>query len=352
MTKAISHPLVALAAAIDLPDSADAPEWVHLLPAAMGEIQTYDQRGPYKVADLAAVIAASMHSERGMPIDENHATDLSAAVGGAAPARGWITELQARADGLWGRVRWTNAGKELMSDRAYRGLSPVFNHTADNVITRVLRASLTNKPNLKGLTSLNTENSTMNLAAIAKATGLGEDATEDAILTAIGKMKAPGDAPALQTAMAEIGVALGVQGNDPVTILAAAKAAKTTDGSITALQTELTKVTGQLTVLQTEGATAKAAAFVDGEIAKGRQCVKPLRDHYIAMHVQDAARVEKEISAFTLLGPTGQVHTQPPGADAELTALNAEQLQVADQLGIPHDKFLASLQADAKKGAR
>ena len=55
MTKT-SRPLVALAAAIDLPDSADAPEWVHLLPAAAGEIQTYDQRGPYKVSDLAAVI--------------------------------------------------------------------------------------------------------------------------------------------------------------------------------------------------------------------------------------------------------------------------------------------------------
>lgn len=350
MTKAISLPLVALAAAIDLPDSADAPEWVHLLPAADGEIHTYDQRGPYKVSDLASVITASMQSERGMPIDENHSTDLSAAVGGAAPARGWITELQARADGLWGKVRWTNAGKELMSDRAYRGISPVFNHTADNVITRVLRASLTNKPNLKGLTSLNMENPTMNLAAIAKATGLGDDATEEAIITAIGKLKTPSDAPALQTAMTEIGVALGVQGNDPAAILAAVKAAKTTDTSITALQTELTKVTGQLTALQTEGATARATAFVDGEIAKGRVGIKPLREHYIAMHTQDAGRVEKEIGALPVLGFAGLVTPPPPGSDTELTALNAEQRQVADQLGIPHDKFLASLKADAKKG--
>ena len=350
MTKTLPLPLVALAASIDLPDSADAPEWVHLLPSAEGEIQTYDQRGPYKVTDLAAVIAASMQSERGMPIDENHATDVAMAVGGAAPARGWITELQARADGLWGKVRWTNAGKELMSDRAYRGLSPVFNHTADNVITRVLRASLTNKPNLMGLISLNTENFPMNLAAIAKALGLGDDATEEAILAAIGKLKPTGDIPALQTAMTEIGVALGVQGGDAAAVLAAARSAKTTDGSITALQTELTKVTGQLTALQTEGATTKATTFVDGEIAKGRVGVKPLRDHYIAMHAQDAARVEKEISALPILGMTGQLSQAAPGASTEMTALNSEQLQIADQLGIPHDKFLASLQADAKKG--
>ena len=350
MTKTLSRPLVALAAAIDLPDSADAPEWVHLLPSADGEIQTYDQRGPYKVSDLAAVIAASMQSERGMPIDENHATDVAMAVGGAAPARGWITELQARADGLWGKVRWTNAGKELMSDRAYRGLSPVFNHTADNVITRVLRASLTNKPNLMGLTSLNTENFPMNLAATAKALGLGDDASEEAILAAIGKLKIPADAPALQTAMAEIGVALGIQGGDPALILAAAKSAKTTDGTITALQAELTKVGGELNTLRTEGATDKATTFVDGEIAKGRAGVKPLRDHYIAMHAQDAARVVKEISALPILGNTGQIILPPPGSDAEITALNSEQLQVADQLGIAHDKFLASLRADAKKG--
>ena len=351
MTKTLPLPLVALAASIDLPDSADAPEWVHLLPSAEGEIQTYDQRGPYKVTDLAAVIAASMQSERGMPIDENHATDVAMAVGGAAPARGWITELQARADGLWGKVRWTNAGKELMSDRAYRGLSPVFNHTADNVITRVLRASLTNKPNLMGLISLNTENFPMNLAAIAKALGLGDDATEEAILAAIGKLKPSGDIPALQTAMTEIGVALGVQGGDATAILAAARAAKTTDSSITALQTELSTVTGKLTALQTEGATTKATTFVDGEIAKGRVGVKPLRDHYIAMHAQDAGRVEKEIGALPILGLTGQLSQVAPGSTTEITALNSEQLQIADQLGIPHDKFLASLKADAKKGA-
>ncbi|MES2435065.1 MAG: phage protease [Pseudomonadota bacterium] len=350
MTKT-SRPLVALAAAIDLPDSADAPEWVHLLPAAAGEIQTYDGRGPYKVADLATLITASMQSERGMPIDENHATDLAGIRGGAAPARGWITELEARADGLWGKVRWTNAGKELMSDRAYRGISPVFNHTSDNVITRVLRASLTNKPNLMGLTSLNTETSDMNLAAIAKALGLGDDASEEAIVAAIGKLKPSGDLPALQSAMTEIGVALGVQGGDAAAILAAARAAKTTDGSITALQAELTTVTGKLTALQTEGATTKATTFIDGEIAKGRVGVKPLREHYIAMHAQDAARVEKEISALPILGLTGQLSQVAPGSTSEITALNSEQLQVADQLGIPHDKFLASLKADAKKDA-
>lgn len=334
---------------MDLPESEGAPEWVHLLPAAEGDIPTYDGRGPYKVRDLQAVIAASMQSERGMPIDENHATDTAMQNGNGAPARGWIKELQARADGLWGRVEWTKAGAELLADRAYRGISPVFNHLTDHTITRVLRASLTNKPNLKGLVALNTENA-MSFAAIAKALGLGDDASEEAILAAIGKMKKP-DEPALQSALAEIGTVLGVEGGDPAAVLAAAKSAKGGTAAITALQAELTTVTTKLTALQTDGAKAKATAFVDGAIAQGRVGVKPLRDHYIAMHCEDAARVEKEINSFPALGSGGQIVTQPPATGAEITSLNAEQTLVADQLGIPHDKFLASLQADAKKGA-
>ena len=349
MTKRSLTPLVAQAAAIDLPEGADVPEWVHLLPAAQGEIQTYDARGPYRLADISAVIAASMQTERGMPIDENHATDTAMMNGAGAPARGWIKELQARADGLWGRVEWTKAGRELLADRAYRGISPVFNHLADNTITRVLRASLTNKPNLKGLVALN-EESAMNLAAIAKALGLGDDATEEAIIAAIGKLKdKPDDMPALQSALAEIGTVLGVEGGNPAAVVAAAKAAKSGDTAITALQSELTKVTGQLTALQSEGAKSKAIAFVDGAIAQGRVGVKVLRDHYVAMHCEDPARVEKEIGALPALGATGQIAATPPAQGDEITSLNAEQTAVADQLGIPHDKFLASLQADAKK---
>lgn len=350
MIKGSSIPLVATAAAIDLPDSAEVPEWVHLLPAGQGGIQTYDGRGPYKLADMQAVIASSMQSERGMPIDENHTTDMALMNGAGAPARGWIKALEARADGLWGRVEWTRAGKELLADRAYRGISSVFNHLTDNTITRVLRASLTNKPNLKGLVALNTENAAMSFAAIAKALGLGDDASEEAILAAIGKLKTPDDT-AMQSALAEIGTVLGVEGGNPTAVLAAAKAAKTGDGALTAMQAELTRVTTQLTSMQTEGAKSRATGFVDGEIARGRVGVKPLRDHYIAMHCEDSARVEKEICALPVLGPSG-ITAQPPANAGEITSLNAEQTAVADQLGFSHEKFLASLQADAKKESR
>lgn len=343
-------PFVALAAAMDLPEGAGAPEWVHLLPSAQGEIHTYDNRGPYRIADIEAVIAASMQSERGMPIDENHATDTAMQNGNGAPARGWIKELQARADGLWGRVEWTRAGAELLADRAYRGISPVFNHLADKTITRVLRASLTNKPNLKGLVALNTENA-MSFAAIAKTLGLGDDASEEAILASIGKLKKPDDT-AMQSQLAEIAAALGVDGADPAAVLAAAKTAKGGETDITALQAEHAALAGQFKTLKEQTAKDKATSFVDGAIAQGRAGVKPQRDRFIAMHMQDAAGTEALVAGLPALGGDGKPNSQPPATGGEITSLNAEQMAVADQLGIPHDKFLASLQADAKKDAR
>jgi phage I-like protein len=73
---------------------------------------------------------------------------LGAPEGRPAPAAGWIKELQERKGALWGRVEWTRHGAEALATREYRYLSPVFEHDADGVVIRVLRAALTNNPNL------------------------------------------------------------------------------------------------------------------------------------------------------------------------------------------------------------
>lgn len=48
-------------------------------------------------------IRASMAAGK-LPVDECHATDKAAPDGRQAPARGWIVQMEVRADGLWGRV--------------------------------------------------------------------------------------------------------------------------------------------------------------------------------------------------------------------------------------------------------
>ncbi len=145
-------PTIAICSAQALP-ATSIPEWVHLLPA--GQVRTVDGRGPYTVANATALCAASMAGGK-LALDENHATDLAAPKGLSAPARGWIVALQARQDGIWGKVVWTPEGRRLVP--GYRGISPVIRHDkSSGRIDAILRASLTNTPNLSGLVSLHSQ---------------------------------------------------------------------------------------------------------------------------------------------------------------------------------------------------
>jgi phage I-like protein len=124
------------------------PAWIGLIPA--GRFSGRDGRGPYCLEDAAKVIAATqaLEMEAGLPIDYDHATDLGAPEGRPAPAAGWIKELAERNGALWGRVEWTQHGAAALATREYRYVSPVFEHDAKGVVVRLLRAALTNNPNL------------------------------------------------------------------------------------------------------------------------------------------------------------------------------------------------------------
>ncbi len=126
----------------------ETPEWIELIPA--GEFAGRDGRGPYRLTDAAAVIEASqaLRMDAGLPIDYDHATDFAAPAGRPAPAAGWIRGLEDRGGALWGRVEWTRHGAAAVAMREYRYISPVFEYAPSGEIVRLLRAALTNNPNL------------------------------------------------------------------------------------------------------------------------------------------------------------------------------------------------------------
>jgi len=129
---------------------AAAPEWIELLPA--GVFYGRDGRGPFRLDDPAAVVEATiaLQMNAGLPIDYDHATDFGAPEGRPAPAAGWIRELQVRGGAVWGRVEWTARAAGSIVAREYRYVSPVFQFDPkDGVVTRLLRAGLTNNPNLQ-----------------------------------------------------------------------------------------------------------------------------------------------------------------------------------------------------------
>ena len=125
---------------------ANAPEWITLIPAA--NFKGFDGRGPYRLDDPGHVVAATeemiaKHMTAGLPLDFDHATDFAAPKGRQAPAAGWIKQVRAVNGAIQGRIEWTPKGKD-----AGRYVSPVFEYDDEGRVIRLLRAALTNNPNL------------------------------------------------------------------------------------------------------------------------------------------------------------------------------------------------------------
>ena len=248
-------------------------------------------------------------AEQRLPIDENHATDHAAQSGGPAPARGWIVAMEARPDGIWGQVEWTPDGQAMMAARAYRGISPVFTHTSKGGTTkggqvlRLLRAALTNAPNLKQLKTLHTQGTTMDdLEELREALSLPDTASMSACIAAVRALFASaGQGQAAQTQH----------------------------------RAETERLAGELVTLQTElhtmrqaAARERAVVAVDGAMRAGKPIPKALRDHYIARHMENATAVELELAGLPSLHSGGI--TAPPvadgAADANQIALQAQAL--------------------------
>lgn len=163
-------------------------QWIHLLPS--GTFTGRDGRGPYRAADPDAIMQASRRwaGRTAIPVDYEHQIDMAATNGRPAPAAGWITGLQARADGIWGLVEWTARAARHLAEREYRYLSPAIRHLSDGTVTAILRASLVNNPNLDQLTALaSMENrpmsETIDIAELRETLGLPETADIAAIRT-------------------------------------------------------------------------------------------------------------------------------------------------------------------------
>lgn len=340
--------ITSICSAVALPATTDAgvPEWVHILPAG-SEIMTVDGRGPYKVEDAQAVIDRSFARMPRIIIDENHSTDTAAKVGGKAEAHGYIKSMEAREDGIWAWVDWNASGKALLENRSYWGLSPVLLRSKDFVVHSIARVSLTNEPNLRGLAALNSESKMSFSAKLAKALGLNEDASEDDILAAVGKLAKKGDdmKSEANASMANVAKALGLMEDaGEEELIAAAQAASAGDDElITSLQSRLSEAEGELKELNTARKRDAAEAFVDGEIKAGRMGLRPMRDEYIDMHMADAARAEKLIGAMPKMD--GELLTEtPPAVDGELE-LNSVQADIARTMGLDPEAYKKTLAA-------
>ena len=294
-----------------------------------------DGRGPYRIDDLSAVARASIVNGDPLPIDENHAIDLAAKHGGPSPARGWITAIHAEADGLWGDVTWTDVGRALVADKAYRSLSPALACAPDGSgrVLRVLRAGLSNTPNLS-ITALHhqQEPSGMDdLTPLREALGLPKDATFGACVIAARDATKKVDLHAAD--LARLAEAAGAaKGADTGAIITVLHSRGADGGKVQALANEVISLNTQLIELKNGQARGKAEGVIDAAIKAGKP-LTALRDHYIDRHMGDPEGVEKELAAMISLHSGGLGH-RPRVQGGDPAVPTAEETEVGGRMGV------------------
>ncbi|HVA80965.1 MAG TPA: phage protease [Candidatus Binataceae bacterium] len=317
-----------------------APEWIELLPA--GVFNGRDGRGPFKVEDPPAVIAATraLAMAAGIPIDYDHATDFGAPAGRPAPAAGWIVAFEVRSGAVWGRVEWTTRAAHAIAAREYRYVSPVFQFDpASGRVTRLLRAGLTNNPNLY-LTAIaaaatraaNPERSIMDdlLEKLKEILGLDPGATLDQVLAAV-------QALAIDRAAA---AGLDADGDGEGASQANARAL---DPARYVAVAEFQKALTELNAMRAERARERAANAVDEALRAGK-LVPAQREWAIAYCAADPAGFNSFVARQpAILGGATGFGGEPPAAQGAAGAraqLGAAELAICAQLGVSAGDFV------------
>ena len=306
-----------------------APEWIELLPA--GVFYGRDGRGPFRLDDPTAVITSTtaLQMNAGIPIDYDHATDFGAPEGRPAPAAGWIRELEVRGGAVWGRVEWTARAQSSIVAREYRYVSPVFQFDPkDGVVTRLLRAGLTNNPNLH-LTAIaasrtaaahnQTKDEQMEFPTqeLRELLNLDSDATVADVLAKVRELRAAGDAASSQST--------STHAHDPAHYVAIA---------------EFERALTELNALKADRARERAAHTVEDAIRAGK-IVPAQREWAIAYCAADA----RGFNAFaarqpSILGENLGLSGQPPADRRADIGLNPAELAICAQLGLKHSEFV------------
>jgi len=178
------------------------PEWVQLIPAGV-DIAGIDGRSWVNDAPQGIVDHFNALQSRGRDLvfDFEHSTELKAPQGDNAPAAAWGKALEIRVGGsIWARPDWNEIGRNAISRKEYRYLSPVLIfEKATQRIVGIKSVGLTNNPNLF-VTALNQAQSNNNpqtkqedktmlefLKAQCRSLGISDSGSEEELKVAINQ---------------------------------------------------------------------------------------------------------------------------------------------------------------------
>lgn len=311
------HPFPSLAARALNFEGASAPDWVQLTPPGP---KVLGRDGRWWHMSDAAAVAARFDPAKEPQIDIEHSSELKAPNGDPAPAVGWMKEIAVRDGALWARVDWTATGREMVSGKAYRYLSPVFTYDpATMEIDAILSAGLTNTPNLE-------------MAAL-NAAQLESDPMDPAVLEALGLPRAASAADAV--------LAINALREAQATAL---NAARMPDPALFVPRADHELALNRISTFETAETARREAeivAAVDAATAAG-QVAPASRDYHLA-----SCRAEGGLERFRAFTTTAPAIVTPAAVNAQLTgpaapALTAEELAVCRLFGTTPTAFAAA----------
>ena len=313
-------------------ESGALPASIELIPAG-AVIQGRDGR-KWKNSNPKKVALNSMARIPRLVIDENHSTDLSAPKGGSSPAMGWINSLRAEENGsIHAGVEWTKRGSEAVLNKEYSFISPVFLHDSKGEITAVLRAALTNSPNLQ-LPALNSEQhqnihqeEEMEKKALCAALGLPETASDGEILAAVNAARG----------MALNAAGQGTAQADTSKVDLAAYAPR---ADLNAMEARAVTAEKQIADLNAAQIKKDAEAVVD-EAVKARKISPASREEYLAL-CSTREGIEKMKNIFSkspeIIGSEPQSPNGTPSSK-ESVSLNSENTVLAKAMGYTAEAY-------------
>ncbi len=249
-------------------------------------------------ATIAAPIIADVENRKTpLVVDYEHQTLAAAENGKPAPAAGWITHLvHVPGQGLFAKAAWTETAQKHITTGEYRYISPVFHFDrVSGAVTRLLHAALTNFPALDGL------------AAVAA--------------------RHESDCPASGIPPQTAGT-----GNAE----AAASETQAALTAVAALQRENATLAERLAASEQRVKDAALAASLEAALADGRLPVTLAAWARDLASTNPAALTAYLNGAKPLAALTGM---QTQRASRPVSALSADDIYVADKLGISREAF-------------
>jgi phage I-like protein len=277
-----------------------------------------------------AVAAASNAYLPNHSIDENHAVDHKAPKGEASPAFGWFSNITAEANGsVWADVEWTKRGAEAVANLEYRYISPVILHNEKGEVTSILRAALSNSPNLD-IKSLNSDTSAM---LTPPASPAKENNDMDKILAALGL---PAAATMDEAVAAITGLKTSLNSAKPQTVDLAAYAPR---ADLAAMESRAVTAEKQLADLNAARLKTDAEAAVEQAI-KDRKIAPASKAEYLSLcaTAEGFESFKKIVAASPAIISEGAQApgSTPPGGQV---SLNAEEAELAKNAGYTAEEW-------------